>query len=127
MGDAPAGTLGAVTSSSGDPDSRARTHLANERTFLAWFRTGVTLIALGVAAGQLLIGESGFGLSRVLALGVVAAGIALLLIGRARYVASRVMIDAGTFRPASSSVNFSVGLFVLAGVVAGLFLVFVER
>ena len=37
-----------------DPDTRARTHLANERTFLAWFRTGVTLVALGIAAAELL-------------------------------------------------------------------------
>ena len=116
-----------MTRTSGDPDSRARTHLANERTFLAWFRTGVTLIALGVAAGPLLIGASGFGLSRLLSLSVVAAGIALLISGRARYSVSRGRIDAGTFRPASSSVNFSVGLFVLVGLVAGLFLVLIER
>ena len=115
-----------MSSSSGDPDSRARTHLANERTFLAWFRTGVTLIALGVAAGQLLIG-TGFGLSRLLALGVVGTGIALLIIGRARYKASRERIDAGTFRPARSSVNFSVAVFVLAGLVAAIFVLFVER
>jgi putative membrane protein len=121
-----AATLAAVSSSSGDPDSRARTHLANERTFLAWFRTGVTLIALGVAAGQLLIG-TGFGLSRLLALGVVGTGIALLIIGRARYKASRERIDAGTFRPARSSVNFSVAVFVLAGLVAAIFVLFVER
>ena len=41
-----------------DPDTRARTHLANERTFLAWFRTGITLVALGLAGAQLLGGES---------------------------------------------------------------------
>jgi uncharacterized membrane protein YidH (DUF202 family) len=37
-----------------DPDSRARTHLANERTFLAWLRTGLALIALGLASAQYL-------------------------------------------------------------------------
>src|SRR5215218_9897005 len=37
-----------------DPDTRARTHMANERTFLAWFRTGITLLALGIAAAQFL-------------------------------------------------------------------------
>jgi putative membrane protein len=30
----------------------AREHLANERTLLAWVRTGVTLIALGFAAAR---------------------------------------------------------------------------
>ncbi len=37
-----------------DSDGRAGTHLANERTYLAWFRTGLTTIALGLAAAQLL-------------------------------------------------------------------------
>ena len=27
-------------------DTRTRTHLANERTFLAWLQTGITAIAL---------------------------------------------------------------------------------
>ena len=31
-----------------EPDPRFS--LANERTFLAWFRTGITLLALGIAA-----------------------------------------------------------------------------
>ena len=30
-------------------DSLAREHLANERTFLSWLRTGVTLMGVGVA------------------------------------------------------------------------------
>ena len=35
-------------------ESRARTHLANERTFLAWLRTGISLIGLGLAAAKFL-------------------------------------------------------------------------
>ena len=37
-----------------DPDSRARTHLASERTFLAWLRTGLGLNVLGLAAAQFI-------------------------------------------------------------------------
>ncbi len=37
-----------------DLESRARTHLANERTFLAWLRTGIALIGLGLAAAKFL-------------------------------------------------------------------------
>lgn len=33
--------------------STARDHLANERTFLAWARTGVGFVALGVALAQI--------------------------------------------------------------------------
>lgn len=38
---------------SGDTGSRARDHMANERTFLAWLRTGGTVMALGLAIAQL--------------------------------------------------------------------------
>ncbi|MFD8034708.1 YidH family protein [Streptomyces sp. NPDC059717] len=32
--------------------SRAREHLANERTYLAWLRTGISVAALGVAVAK---------------------------------------------------------------------------
>ena len=99
-----------------DPDSRARTHLANERTFLAWFRTGVTLIALGIAVAQFLGPDAGGSLpALLLGVAVVVGGIALLLIGRWRYVGSRAQIDAGDFRPAALSVDLAVTVFALIG------------
>ena len=66
-----------------DADSRARTHLANERTFLAWFRTGITLVALGLAGAQLLGGESDQERSVVLLLAtlVIVTGAFLVLVG----------------------------------------------
>ena len=102
-----------------DPDSRARTHLANERTFLAWFRTGLTVIALGIAGEQLLV-QVGRGSALVSLLGIVVivSGIVILVTGRARYVESRRSIDAGEYRPASSAINLSVAVFAAAGVLA---------
>lgn len=38
----------------GDSGSRARDHLANERTFLAWLRTAVNVMALGLAIAKLV-------------------------------------------------------------------------
>jgi putative membrane protein len=35
-------------------DAARRTRLANERTYLAWWRTGVAAIAVGVGAGKLV-------------------------------------------------------------------------
>jgi putative membrane protein len=35
-------------------DATRRTHLANERTFLAWWRTGLTALAVSFAAGRLV-------------------------------------------------------------------------
>ncbi len=35
-------------------DASRRTHLANERTYLAWWRCGLTCLAVGLGAGRLL-------------------------------------------------------------------------
>jgi putative membrane protein len=35
-------------------DATRRTRLASERTFLAWWRTGLTSLAVGLAAGRLV-------------------------------------------------------------------------
>ena len=89
-----------------DPDSRARTHLANERTFLAWFRTGVTLVALGLAAAALLTQDSGraLPLNRELAAVAILIGAFLVVVGAYRYLTGRDRIDAAAFRPAGTSV-----------------------
>ena len=39
--------------------SDARDHLANERTFLAWARTGMAFVGLGVAADQMKRAQAG--------------------------------------------------------------------
>jgi putative membrane protein len=100
-----------------DADSRARTHLANERTFLAWLRTGVTLIALAVAAAQLLPQDtaSGVPLTRVLATGVLVTGVAIVGIGMDRYSRGRERIDHEGFLPASRSVAFAAVMAIAVG------------
>jgi len=103
-----------------DPDSRARTHLANERTFLAWFRTGITLVALGLAAAQFL-GDPGGPeqwLVRPLSTLVIGTGALLVVIGLVRYRAGRREIDASGYQPASTSIVVTAGLAVLAAAVA---------
>jgi putative membrane protein len=40
--------------SAGIRDATRRTRLANERTYLAWWRTGLTALAVSFAAGRLL-------------------------------------------------------------------------
>lgn len=36
------------------PDATRRTRLASERTYLAWWRTGLTTLAVSLAAGKLV-------------------------------------------------------------------------
>jgi putative membrane protein len=75
--------------------ARIRTHLANERTFLAWFRTGLTSIALGAAVAQLLDAGELFGIEAVklLACMLVAFGGMIVLLGHWRYRVTARAID----------------------------------
>jgi len=52
-GPASAGT-GTISSMEPREDATRRTHLANERTFLAWWRTGLTALAGGIALGRVV-------------------------------------------------------------------------
>jgi putative membrane protein len=107
---------------SADADSRARTHLANERTFLAWFRTGLTLIAFGLIGGQFLSREVAGGLIRVLSTVAVGTGVFLVLVGAQRYASGRALIDTASFRPAGVSIHVATAAALVAGALAILFL-----
>ena len=103
-----------------DPDSRARTHLANERTFLAWLRTGLNLLVLGLAVAQFADPTTVLGLPLVplFALGMVLSGVLLTVMAGQSYRRGRAQIDRGAFQPADRVVVAAVGLLVIVGVVA---------
>ena len=84
-----------------DSDSRARTHLANERTFLAWLRTGLSLLAVGIAAARFLplALVPGLPYVTVFAVLLVLSGTALVLYGGVRYVRAHRDIDQGSYDP----------------------------
>jgi putative membrane protein len=111
-----------------DPDSRARTYLANERTFLAWFRTGITLVALGLATAQFLTSNliTDVPLRRGIAIGFVVSGIIMSLTGAARYFLSNREISEGRFKPSGVSVLVSTTLMIVVGVVAVVFILFLQ-
>ena len=104
-----------------------RDHLANERTYLAWLRSGVALLGLGFVAARLRIdlGEVGVpppppGLLRgaVVGLGFAVFGIATIIFGTWRYQAVRRMIQRAEFTPMGMGlVAFSAGALVVAAIV----------
>ncbi|MGO9405625.1 MAG: YidH family protein [Terriglobales bacterium] len=114
--------------------NRARDHLANERTFLAWLRTGIATIVFGFAIGRFSIALREFmkmqgyksatpGFSTWLGIVSTAGGVALILAGLRRYRKTRVQLDSDSFEPAGfviDLVSYSLGLFglVLAGYLA---------
>jgi putative membrane protein len=78
-------------------DATRRTHLANERTQLAWWRTGLTSLAVGVGVGrvvpELSDGAGGHLAYALLGAGFVIYGILFILAGtwRQRQVESAVI------------------------------------
>ena len=81
-------------------DAEIREHLANERTLLAWVRTGVGLISLGFVverAGALAAVAGAEGASDVFGLALVALGCLTLVVGTAQYFRNRSMIREGVF------------------------------
>ncbi len=102
----------------GVEDATRRTRLANERTYLAWWRTGLTAFAVAVGVGRLTpalthharwpyeaIG-AGYG---VVGLGFVAAAFA-------RTRAVERALRSGTFAPVSDRLSL---LFTVAGLALG--------
>jgi putative membrane protein len=105
-----------------DPDSRARTHLANERTFLAWLRTGLGLIVLGLAAAQFIEADRMLipGLRAVsdFAAVLIISGAAIALIGSVRYFRGRDQIEVAYFQPAGHGIAVATGLVVAIATLA---------
>jgi putative membrane protein len=113
------------TRGTGD-DALIRTHLANERTFLAWVRTAIVLIAAGVAAAALTDLE-GDERTAVLALGALASGAGLALVGvaYAAYRETRRQIEAGRYEP-SPGLTLAAAALTAGVAVAGLVFVAIE-
>lgn len=93
-----------------DLDIDIRFLLANERTLLAWVRTGLTLIAGGVAVAFIAT-DSGYG--TIAGVGAIGFGGALAVIGYIRYRVADTAIRNGVLPPTGVG-----GLFVVIGVIA---------
>ncbi|KAF4616212.1 hypothetical protein G7Y89_g15195 [Cudoniella acicularis] len=86
--------------------SVARDHLANERTFLSWTRTGLGFVALGVALAKLDALEAlapglkhEHGDLKIPSAALVASGTGCLSYGTTRYFVSMRLLKKGLFRP----------------------------
>jgi putative membrane protein len=103
--------------------SRVRDHLANERTYLAWMRTAISLMGFGVVIVRLrafqtpLATAPGNGWKLGLVFSIV--GLALVLFSTQHYFSSRQAIDEDTYQPADGWViAFSITVTLLgAGVI----------
>jgi putative membrane protein len=118
-------------------------HAANERTFLAWTRTGLAVIAFGfviekfnvmveavantaspAAAQKLLIQRLAGPLGRYDGIALILIGIALIVIAGLRYARTAQLIDKQDYSRGSSG-RTAMALTVLLAILASGFCVFV--
>jgi putative membrane protein len=118
--------------------NRARDHLANERTFLAWVRTGAAIVVFGFAIGRFSIAMRQLtafeghpirtaGLSVWMGAASIVAGVLLVVAGLVRYRKTRAQLDNDTFEPAGFVVALVTILTVLFGLALGAYLIYIEK
>ena len=89
--------------------------LANERTFLAWLRSGLALVAGGVALDQFVKVSNGTVLVRSLAIAFIALGAIVALVGTLRWNQVESSMREGRPMPRSRvPIYLGVGFVVLA-------------
>jgi len=95
--------------------SLARDHLANERTFLAWIRTALAVIGLGVLVGKLI--ETDGLAAEIIGIAMVGFGAAMLIYSISRYERTITLLNNGQFSAArwGPIVLAALGLFIAVG------------
>ena len=116
----------------------ASDHLANERTFLAWLRTGVAIVVFGFAVGRFSIAIRQWmemqgravpqttGISVWLGAIAIVAGILVCLAGLFRYRQTREQLESGNFEPPGFLIDLVGVLTALFGVGLGVYLIYIE-
>jgi putative membrane protein len=109
-------------SGGGTGGTEAREHLANERTLLAWVRTGVSLISFGLVVERIGVQVGSVGSSGFFGIGLAVLGCLALIMGTAQFLRSRRGIATNNFVPAAAAY-----MVVVAGslALAGVFIVYV--
>jgi putative membrane protein len=118
--------------------NRARDHLANERTFLAWVRTGAAIVVFGFAIGRFSIALRQLtalqghpvhrsGISVWMGATSIVLGVLLVVAGLFRYRQTRDRLDQGKFEPAGFVLDLVTILTVLFGLVLAGCLIYIER
>lgn len=118
--------------------NRARDHLANERTFLAWVRTGAAIVVFGFAIGRFSIALRQLtalqghpvqrsGLSVWMGASSIVLGVLLVVAGLFRYRKTRDRLDQGTFEPAGFVLDLVTVLVVLFGLALAGYLIYIEK
>ena len=117
---------------------RARDHLANERTFLAWVRTGAAVVVFGFALGRFSIALRQLaalqghamhrsGISVWMGAAAIVLGVLMVVAGLFRYRQTRDRLEQGKFEPAGFVLDLVTVLTVLFGLVLAGYLIYIEK
>ncbi len=108
-------------------DATRRTHLANERTYLAWWRTGLAALAVSIGAGRLVpaLTDSPHWPYTIVGIGFAILGVAFIAFAGVRHRQVEQAVSRGEFAPPDTRVflgmatlGILVGLIVLGIVIA---------
>lgn len=114
-------TTFAFTAEQKDPLATVTDHMANERTYLAWVRTGITVMALGfvVAKFGIIIKElvpsarsTSYHFSSATGIVLVVAGGFLQIMALRSFLRNKKSIESGDFIPSSTGV-IAAGIIIL--------------
>jgi putative membrane protein len=103
-----------------DPDVQSQ--LANERTYLAWLRTALALVASGVAAARLLAGQTLRWAWELVGILLILAGVVTAAFARRRWRAIQVAIREGGPMPAPRIAVMIAVVIVVCGLIVILLL-----
>mmetsp|Transcript_6671 Transcript_6671/g.8907 ORF Transcript_6671/g.8907 Transcript_6671/m.8907 type:complete len:136 (+) Transcript_6671:2278-2685(+) len=92
-----------------------RDHLSNERTFLAWLRTGLAIVSVGVGIEKLTLVKSMSGLLGTL---FILLGIIIFLYSLFRYFETLLALQKSRFEPNKKGIISIVFLAFLCSLVA---------
>lgn len=109
-------------------DATRRTRLANERTMLAWWRSGLTSFAVALGTGK-VVPDLAHGVTRwpyaVVGAGYAVLGVAFVTYGYLREHRVEEALRAGRFeRPAQSALAWMTAAGVLLGVLTAVLVAF---
>jgi len=113
-------------------------HLANERTFLAWIRTSISVIVFGFVVAKfgitlrelLRVQEKTVqqsGMSLVIGMAFMLFGIFLAVAALTRYHNTRRRLEGGHFEPAGRIITILGTMTALFGAILGAYLLYTSR
>jgi putative membrane protein len=99
-------------------DATRRTRLANERTYLAWWRTGLTTLAVSFAAGRLVpdLSKGARWPFEAIGIGFALVGVAFMAYGYVRQKAVDEALARGEYATLRNQTAF---MFSAVGVLLG--------